>query len=99
MLLACRSPVGEYFQAVMEHGGDATLADTKTGEVPLDIVLDRYIPDSRQRVEVLLRHDVALDGNLQSLIDKLAARGETLAQAEMDLKERKAKRPPVRGRE
>jgi ankyrin repeat protein len=163
MLLACRSPVGEYFQAVMEHGGDATLADTKTGEVPLDIVLDRYIPDSRQRVEVLLRHDVALDRHspwrsasplvaafdnghydvavlllesgadptlvhpnfgrrliheiarslqpdaagrvraidetLQSLIDKLAARGETLAQAEMDVKERKAKRPPVRGRE
>lgn len=155
-LLACRSPVIDYFRVVMEHGGDAKLADAKTGEVPLDIVLDRYIPDSRERVESLLQHGVdlnrfcpwksayplveafqndkydvavllleagadpklvhpknerrlihaisrrlqpdasgrtrAISKDLQTLIDKLAERGETLGQAEIELKEFEAKR-------
>lgn len=61
MLLACRSPVIDYFRAVMDHGGDAKLADAKTGESPLDIVLERGVPDSRERVETLLQHGVDLN--------------------------------------
>jgi uncharacterized protein len=52
--LACRSPVIEYCDSVMNHGGDPNLEDKKTGQTPLDIAVDRHTPDMERRVPLLL---------------------------------------------
>jgi ankyrin repeat protein len=85
---------GHYDVAVLllESGADPTLVHPNFGRRLIHEIARSLQPDAAGRVR-------AIDETLQSLIDKLAARGETLAQAEMDVKERKAKRPPVRGRE
>jgi hypothetical protein len=36
------------------HGGDVNLEDKKTGETPLNIVIDRFHYDMKERVELLL---------------------------------------------
>lgn len=54
VLLAARSPVIDYLELVMAHGGDANQVDRATGVAPLDIVLDRHIPDTQPRVELLV---------------------------------------------
>jgi ankyrin repeat protein len=55
-LLAARSPVLDYLRLVLEHGGDAKQLDGKTGQAPLDIVIDRYFrADCAQRVNMLLK--------------------------------------------
>ncbi|WP_145434025.1 ankyrin repeat domain-containing protein [Lacipirellula limnantheis] len=53
--LAARSPDIEYLRAVLQHGGDPNLvvADN-TKLTPLDIVIDRYYPDMKERVELLV---------------------------------------------
>lgn len=54
-LLAARSPLVEYLKLVMEHGGDANIVDGKTGEAPLDVVLDRSLSASvMERVGLLV---------------------------------------------
>jgi hypothetical protein len=54
-LLAARSPMIEYFNLVMEHGGDAKAVDGKTGEAVLDVVLDRALTISaKERVNTLI---------------------------------------------
>ena len=52
--LACRSPVIKYMQLVFSRGGDANLVDKKTKQTPLDMVVERGVPDARQRVEILI---------------------------------------------
>ena len=46
----------DYLKLVVEHRGDVNSVDKKTGETPLDIVLDRYFTDAKDRVELLLKH-------------------------------------------
>ncbi len=54
-LLAARSPMIEYLQLVMQHGGDAKAIDAKTGEAALDIVLDRFLSTTVvERVQLLV---------------------------------------------
>ena len=52
--LACSSPVIDYLRLVIAHGGDVNLEDKKTGQAPLNIVLDRSFYDMKERVELLL---------------------------------------------
>ena len=53
--LAARSPTIDYLRLVFTHGGDVNLIDKKTGQTPLDIVLDRkFRNDIEKRVEILL---------------------------------------------
>lgn len=52
--LACRSPLTEYMKLVFEHGGDANLVDSHTGQAPLDYALERGMPDLKERVDLLV---------------------------------------------
>ena len=52
--LACRSPVLEYIQLVMAHGGEPNLVDKKTKETPFDIIMSRSMPEKLERVQLLL---------------------------------------------
>ena len=61
MHLASRSPFIEYLRLVVAHGGDVNLVDKKTGETPLDIVLDRSFWDTKDRVELLIDHKADLN--------------------------------------
>ena len=60
--LAAKSPDIEYLDAVLQHGGDPNLVvedDTKL--TPLDIVIDRYYSDAKERVELLIAAGANLD--------------------------------------
>ncbi len=59
--LACKTPVAEYLQLVLQFGGDPNLIDRSTGEDPLTLVLDRHVPDSRGRVQLLVEQGAQLD--------------------------------------
>ncbi len=59
--LASRAPRIDYLKLVVKHGGDVNSVDKKTGETPLDIVLDRYFTDAKERVELLLKHHADLN--------------------------------------
>jgi len=60
MHLASRSPMIEYLQLVVAHGGDANLINQVTRETPLDIVLNRNYSDMKDRVELLAAHKANL---------------------------------------
>ncbi len=59
--LASRSPEIEYLRLVVANGGDVNLEDKKTGETPLDIVLDRHIFDLDDRVKLLVANKANLN--------------------------------------
>lgn len=52
--LACRSPVIEYMQLVMAHGGEPNLVDKKTKETPFDVIISRTMPEKLKRVQLLI---------------------------------------------
>lgn len=60
-LLACASPVIEYLELVLAYQGDVNLADKKTGETPLDIVLNREMPDRKRKAELLVANNAKLN--------------------------------------
>jgi hypothetical protein len=53
-LLAATSPMIEYLQLVLEHGGNPNIVDGKTDVAPLDVVLERDLFDSDKRVALLV---------------------------------------------
>lgn len=58
--LACTSPLPQYVRLIFSHGGDANLIYERQGEnslwkeVPLNMVFGREIPNTHERVAILL---------------------------------------------
>jgi hypothetical protein len=99
-LLAARSPMIEYFNLVMEHGGDAKAIDGKTGEAVLDVVLDRALTISAgERVNTLIAKgaDVNRYCEFHRAYPAMKAVEENMYDAALDLlkagADPKAKRP------
>lgn len=59
--LACRSPMTQYMRIVFSNSGNANLLNAKTKAAPIDIVISRFLPDIKERVELLVKHNANLN--------------------------------------